>query len=103
MKEIQKHALLNSLLTAGYIVLISLAINLLGNKFPGPDKPLITPIAMLLLFVFSAALTGFLVFGKPILWYLDGRKKQAVSLLLYTLAILFALVVISFIILFLVL
>lgn len=76
MKEVQKHALTNSLLTAGYIVLISLLITFLGNKFPGPDKPLITPIAMLLLFVFSAALTGYLVFGKPILWYLDGKNKQ---------------------------
>ena len=47
------------------------------------------PLAMLLLFVFSAAVTASLVFGKPILLYLDNFKKEAFKLLLYTLAFLF--------------
>lgn len=42
------------------------------------------PIFMLMLFVFSAALTGTLFFGKPIMWYIDGKKKEALSLLAYT-------------------
>ena len=42
---------------------------------------------MLMLLVFSAAFTGFLIFGKPIMWYLDNKKKEAFSLLIYTLSL----------------
>lgn len=42
---------------------------------------------ILLLFVFSAALTSMLIFGRPVLWYLDGKKKEAISLLTHTLVI----------------
>jgi len=39
---------------------------------------------MLLLLVISVAITGFAVFGKSIMWYLDGKKKEAPSLLFLT-------------------
>ena len=42
----------------------------------------------LMLFVFSALLTGYLVLGKPIMMYVDGQKKEAVRLLFYTGAVL---------------
>jgi len=47
------------------------------------------------LFVFSAALTGLLVFGRPVLWYFDGRKKEALSLLAHTLAIFLVITIIA--------
>ena len=50
---------------------------------------------MLMLFVFSAAVTGSLIFGQPVLWYLDGKKKDALTLLTYTLAVFFILTVIT--------
>ena len=56
-------------------------------KVFGRGNSVLIPIAMLLLFVFSAALTGALILGRPILWYLEGNKKEAFSLLLYTLGI----------------
>jgi len=99
MKEITKHVLINSFGTAAYIVLISSFIHFIGNNFQEPENAIFTPIAMLLLFVFSAALTGFLVLGRPIIWYFNGKKKQAISLLLYTLILLFVMTVIAFIIL----
>ncbi len=87
---ILKFAGLNALGTALYISLVaSLLFNaprLFGNN--GKDTVLI-PIAMILLFVFSASLTGVLVLGRPVLWYLDGKKKEAVSLLLTTVGFLF--------------
>ncbi len=54
----------------------------------GRVNTILAPIALLMLFVFSAALTGFLIFGKPALMYIDGKKKEAVALLGYTLIIL---------------
>lgn len=85
-REILKYATINSLGTALYIVIIALFLNVGGQVFPKEDTAL-TPVVMLMLFVFSAAITGSLVFGRPILWYLDNKKKQAIFLLIYTLGI----------------
>lgn len=48
------------------------------------DAGIFAPIVILLLLVFSVALMGLLVFGKPIFLYLDGQKKEAVSLVFFT-------------------
>jgi hypothetical protein len=71
-----------------------------GEKFLG-EKPdnFMMPAAMLILLVLSAAITGFLVFGKPVMLYLDNSKKEAVKLLAYTLISLFTLILIIFAIL----
>ena len=62
-----------------------------AEKIFGPDtaeKTPLIPMFMLSLLVVSAAITGFAVFGKPAMWYLDGKKKEAVSLLAATLGFL---------------
>src|SRR5690349_2669704 len=96
MNKILNRALIDSLGTFVYIVLIVSLIFSLQMFSSKPDNILI-PIAMLLLFVCSAAITGFLVFGKPIMLYIDGKKKEAVSLLIYTLGILVLITIIAFI------
>ena len=88
-KNITKNALVNALLTAAYIfVVVTIIFN--AEKIFGPQDPetILVPVGMLLLFVISAAVTSSLVFGKPIMWYLDGKKKEAVALLGYTLGFL---------------
>jgi hypothetical protein len=62
------------------------------------ENHLLAPMVFLLLFVFSALVTGYLVLGKPILMYLDGQKKEAIKLLFYTGAALFILMLTGFII-----
>ncbi len=83
-----KHAVLNALAAALYIILVAsflfYAPKMIG---PGPADTVLVPIVMLLLLVFSAALTGLLLFGKPVLWYFAGKKKEALSLLAATLLI----------------
>jgi hypothetical protein len=70
-----------------------------GEAKIGANNTFLAPIAMLLLFVFSAALTGFLVFGQPAILYLDGKKKEALTLLGYTLGILSGLTVLAIVLL----
>ena len=74
----------------------------LGSTNLDSTKTVFIPISMLMLFVFSAGFTGFLVFGRPIMWYLDGKKKEATSLLFYTLGILLLLTIVVFLTFFLV-
>jgi polyferredoxin len=68
-----------------------------GEKFLGkkPDNFLM-PAAMLLLLVLSAAITGLLVFGKPIMLYLNNSKQEAVKLLIYTISSLLIITLIVF-------
>lgn len=56
-----------------------------GNRLLGEEDTFFTPVAVLMLLVLSAAVMGTLVFGRPILMYLDGKKREAVVFLGYTL------------------
>ncbi len=42
-------------------------------------------VTILMLFVISAAVSGALILGKPVLLYLDGKKKEALELFGFTL------------------
>lgn len=96
--DIVKYAAMNAFLTTIYIIVVvsfmSYAQNYVGNS-----TTILIPVVMLSLFVFSAALTGSLIFGRPILWYLDGKKKEAVSLLAYTLGFFLVTTITAFILL----
>ena len=96
MRKIIQRAFIDAIGTTAYIVLVVSFIFSL-RTFSEENDIIIIPIAMLLLFVCSAAITGFLVFGKPIMLYIDGKKKEAVYLLGYTIGILFLITLISFI------
>jgi len=95
--SIFKYAALNALGTVAYIALVATffanANSLFGDKAEGT---VLIPMAMLLLFVVSASITGSLVLGRPILWYLDGKKKDAVALLMATIGCLFIFMLIAF-------
>lgn len=103
-KNIIKNAFLNALATILYIVIIASFLFYVPKSFgPSADNTVLIPIAMLSLLVFSAALTGMLVFGKPVIWYLDGKKKEAIYLLTYTLGIFLIITIITLLVLFLIL
>ena len=85
MNGIRKTALVNALLTTLYIILVA-SFMFFGSQVKiGRANSILVPITLLLLFVFSASLTGFLILGKPVLMYIDGKKKEALALLTYTL------------------
>lgn len=96
--KIIKHALLKAILTALYVMIIGSLMYLANNNTSDPGPNILVPIAMLMLLVFSVALIGWLMFGKPIMLYLDKKKKEAISLLTYTLLffMLLTLIVLAF-------
>ena len=81
--------LLNSLInSAGVFVYVSAVVWLISNAqiLFGKTNNYLGPIFMLLLFIVSAAITGLLVLGKPILLFLNKQKKEAFIMLFATLA-----------------
>lgn len=85
--NITKYALVNALLTALYIALVSSFVFYVPKALGLNNKPdtVMAPIVMLSLLVFSVSVVGLLIFGRPVMWCLDGRKKEALRLVIYTL------------------
>ena len=99
-RKILNRAIISSLITFSYVVAVGLFMSNASNIF-GQEDTAFTPVAALMLLVFSAAFTGILVVGQPLMLYIDGKKKDALSLLSYTMACLLALTLLTFISLYL--
>ena len=81
-----KKPFFNAVLASGYIVLVA-SIMYFGTKFFGPSDTVLVPMAILSLFVLSAAVMGYLFLLEPAQMYLDGERKAAVALFVRTIAI----------------
>lgn len=90
MNKLQIRGLINATLTTLYIMAVGSFMFYGSTVKIGRSNSFLVPITLLLLFVFSAALTSFLIFGKPAQLYVDGKKKEALSLLTYTFIFFFA-------------
>ncbi len=99
MKSLLKRALVNALGTAVYIMLIASFMFFLQSSFSDQEDTILTVVSALLLFVCSATITGFLVFGKPAMLYVDGKKKEALTLLGYTIGMLVFMTLLAFMVL----
>ena len=84
MQKLIQRSFLNALGVTAYVAVIA-TIMQNGEKIFGNMNQTTGPIAFLTLFVLSAAVTGSLVLGKPVLMYLDNQKTDAIKLFLYTL------------------
>jgi hypothetical protein len=89
MSPVTKTALKNALATAGYVVAVGIFMFFGATIKIGRSNSFLLPITILLLLVFSASFTGFLIFGKPAQMYVDGKKKEALALLTQTLIFFF--------------
>jgi hypothetical protein len=77
-------ALWSALGVTAYVALVAVIISNGERIFNHLRPGIIGPLAFLLLFVFSALLTGTLVLLPPARLYFDGRKTEGIRLLLYT-------------------
>lgn len=79
---------INALLALSYIVLLVSAVFYGPTLVTLPNEDMfgiLIPVAFLSLFVFSAALMGFIFLYKPLLLLAKGEKEQAAKLFLQTL------------------
>lgn len=66
-----------------YIFLVALVMKNANHLF-GNNPGVLPIIAFLMLFVVSATISGALILGKPILLYLEGKKREALELFGFT-------------------
>ena len=82
-----KNPFANATFAALYIVLIVNLMNVvIRTTEEGSGESILVPMAVLSLFVLSAAIMGFLFISEPIKMYLDGKKQEAVNFFLKTIA-----------------
>jgi hypothetical protein len=94
--KIFRRAGINALAAFAYLTAVGLFMSNASHIF-GRKDTILTPVAALMLLVFSAALMGILVFGQPVMWYIDGRKKESLYLLGNTMASLLGLTLLTFV------
>ncbi|MFA6099067.1 MAG: hypothetical protein WCV50_06055 [Patescibacteria group bacterium] len=82
-KKITTYSLLHSLGVVIYILIVAFIIWNAENVF-GNMNNILGPVAFLMLFTVSAAITGLLVFGRPVYLFLNGLKKEAIRFTFYT-------------------
>ena len=89
-KNLAKWGFVHSVGVVIYTLLVALLMQN-GDKIFGKTDTVFSASLFLTLFVLSAAVVISLVAGKPVMLYLDGKKKEAVTLLGYTIMFLFLL------------
>jgi len=97
--KLNKFGLFQAIGVAGYCSLIGMVLWQGGNIFPKVNA-YFGPVMFLLLFSTSALICGLMVFYKPYKLFFEGKKKEAIEVVVSTalwlflfLAIFFALMV----------
>ena len=93
--RLRQQALIYSFFAFLYIVLVSLLMTN-GEKLFGNNN-ILAPVGVLLLFVLSAIIMASLIFGKAIIMYLNGDKKDSIKLVIYNIICLFIHIVIHYV------
>ncbi|MDD3531053.1 MAG: hypothetical protein PHV99_00440 [Candidatus Pacebacteria bacterium] len=80
-----KHPFVNALAATTYITALVTAVNYIpkGNI---PENSFIGPIFFLSLFVFSAAVMGYLFVYQPLRLFFENKQQEAVRFFLLTVA-----------------
>ncbi|HSR89444.1 MAG TPA: hypothetical protein VLK22_03585 [Candidatus Udaeobacter sp.] len=94
-KKLLAHSAGHAFLAFAYIVGIASFFHFGVKKVFGNVPEFFAPVIMLLLLVLSAAIMAILIFGRPVLLYLDNQKKDALTMLFYTVGCLAAIFVIT--------
>ena|ERR1700686_78609 len=95
--KILQRAFVDAFGVVAYVGLFAWFVNNLHLWFGSAPSGWLGSVFFLMMFIISASITGSLVLMKPILLFLEGHKKEAVHLFLYTLGflVLMALIVFS--------
>ena len=90
-----KTGLLQAVGVTLYISLVSIVMNN-AEKIFGKMDNVIGPVTFLTMFAVSVLICGLLVFKKPYELFFDGKKKEAINVVVYTVVSLFVILLILF-------
>jgi hypothetical protein len=79
-----KNPIYNAIAAEVYILLVASVMRFIIKQNSGKPDTFFDPIVILSLLTLSVAVMGYIFFLKPVLMYIDGEKKEAITLLLQT-------------------
>src|SRR3989344_2635093 len=94
-----RNPFVNAALAAAYIAVVA-SLMYYVPKAVGLVDSVFVPIAVLSLFVLSAALMCYFFLFQPVQMYLDGQKKEAIDLFVKTVGVFAGITILIFAILF---
>jgi len=79
-----KNPIINALGASGYIILIVSIINLLSLTQKDKPDTAFAPVVFLSLLTLSVTMMGYLFFYQPLQLFIEGKKKEALTLFIRT-------------------
>ena len=95
-----KNPLINALCASGYIVLIITIMTFVTKPLQNKPDTFFAPVVALSLLTLSVAVMAFLFFYQPLMLFIDGKKKEAVSFFVKTVGIFALITIVAVILLF---
>jgi len=84
--SMSKNPFINALAASGYISLLATAVFTMPTYVTDNELGMMAPILFLSLFVLSAALMGYFFVYQPVFLLIEGKKKEATTFFLTTVA-----------------
>lgn len=82
-----KNPFFNAVGASAYIALVVSLLHFVSQTQGNKPDTVFAPVAFLSLFTFSAAVMAYLFLYQPVLFFIDGKKKEAIHLFVRTLGI----------------
>jgi hypothetical protein len=95
-KKVVWYGFMHGLASVTYVAFVAGFISQAQYLFGANPAPFIVMLFMLTLLVVSAAIMTMLVFGRPAIWYFNGKKAEAVQLALATIGFIILIAVVVF-------
>jgi len=95
-----KNPFVNALSASAYIILGVTIMTFVTQPLRNKPDTFFAPIVFLSLLTLSVAVMAFLFFYQPLMLFIEGKKKEAVSLFVKTVGIFAAITLVALILLF---
>jgi len=95
-----KNPIFNALSASAYITLVVTVMSFATQPLKNKPDTFFAPIVFLSVLTLSAAVMAFLFFYQPLLFVIEGKKKEAIRLFAKTVGIFAAITLVALILLF---
>jgi len=82
-----KNPLINALCASAYIIIVVSIMTFVTQPLRNKPDTFFAPIIFLSMLTLSVAIMAFLFFYRPLLLFIEGKKKEAVDLFIKTVGI----------------
>jgi len=86
-----KNPIINALGASAYIALVVALINFVSHTQGDKPDTAFAPVAFLSLLTLSATVMAYIFFYQPLLFFIEGKKKEAANLFFRTVGVFAAL------------